>query len=143
MATFKQPIRDEIDSLKAKKKATGVSNATVNRMLSLVRAILRMSFKLGWIESVPRSNLCRNQKRIRWLTKEEAAKILSYLPEHQERIARFALLTGLWQGNILGLEWSQVDLVREVLWIHADQAKGRKAIGIPLPDAAVTLLRES
>ena len=135
--------KEEIDSLKVKKKATGVSNATVNRMLSLVRAILRMSFKLGWIESVPPVELMPEpKKRIRWLTKEEAAKLLSYLPEHQERIARFALLTGLRQGNILGLEWSQVDLVRKVLWIHADQAKGRKAIGIPLPDAAVTLLRE-
>lgn len=135
--------KEEIDRLKEKKKATGVSNATVNRMLSLVRAILRMSYKSGWIESVPPVELMPEpKKRIRWLTKAEAAKLLSYLPEHQERIARFALLTGLRQGNILGLEWSQVDLRRRVLWIHADQAKGRNAIGIPLPDAAVTLLRE-
>ncbi len=66
----------------------------------------------------------------------------SFLPSGaKERIARFALLTGLLQGNILGLEWYQVDLRRRVLWIHADQEKGKKAIGIPLPDAAVTLLR--
>ena len=112
-------------------------------MLLLVRAILRMSYKSRWIKSVPPVELMPEpKKKIRWLTKEEAAKLLSYLPGHQERIARFALLTGLRQGNILGLAWSQVDRVRKVLWIHADQEKGRKAIGIPLPDAAVTLLRE-
>ncbi len=73
---------------------------------------------------------------------DEVSKLLSYLPEHQERITRFALLTGLRQGNILWLEWSQVDLPRKALWIHADEAKGRKAIGIPIPDEAVSLLKE-
>ena len=67
--------KEEIDRLKAKKKATGVSNATVNRMLSLVRAILRMSYKSGWIESVPPVELMPEpQKRIRWLTQTSKRK---------------------------------------------------------------------
>ncbi|MCL4461403.1 MAG: tyrosine-type recombinase/integrase [Nitrospirae bacterium] len=110
-------------------------------MLALIRAILRMAYKAEWIEAVPPVDMMAEpKKRIRWLTEEEADRLLSELPVHQERIARFALLTGLRQGNILNLAWSQVDLARKVLWVHPDQAKGRKAIGVPLAEAAVLLL---
>jgi integrase len=52
----------------------------------------------------------------------------------------FALATGLRQSNVTKLEWSQVDLVRRVAWIHADQAKGRKAIHVSLNSIAVSVL---
>ena len=42
----------------------------------------------------------------------------------------------------MNLEWSQVDLIRKVLWIHADQAKGKKAIGVPLNVDAVEVIKE-
>ena len=45
------------------------------------------------------------------------------------------------QANVTRLRWNQVDLARKVMWIHPDQAKGGKAIGIPLADDAVQLLR--
>ncbi len=45
------------------------------------------------------------------------------------------------KANVTGLEWSQVDLERRVAWVHPDQAKARKAIGIPLNDEAVVVLR--
>lgn len=135
--------KEEIDRLSERRKSTGVTNATVNRMLALVRSIFRMAYKAGWIDTVPPVEmLSEPKKRIRWLTEEQAQKLLTFLPEHQERITRFALLTGLRQGNILSLQWSQVDLPRKVLWIHADQAKGRKAFGIPIPDAAVSILED-
>ena len=56
-------------------------------------------------------------------------------------MARFALATGLRQGNVMALEWSQVDLERGVAWVHPDQAKARRAIGVPLNKDAVAVLR--
>jgi integrase len=47
-------------------------------------------------------------------------------------LVRFALATGLRQADILGLEWGQVDLEKAVAWVNADQAKARRAIGVPL-----------
>jgi integrase len=52
------------------------------------------------------------------------------------------LETGLRKSNVTGLQWSQVDLRRRCAWIHPDQAKGRKAIAVPLSAAAVLVLRE-
>jgi hypothetical protein len=39
--------------------------------------------------------------------------------------------------NVTGPQWSQVDLVRRVAWIHPDQAKSRRAIPVPLNTDAV------
>lgn len=62
------------------------------------------------------------------------------LPEHLAEMVRFTLATGLRQANVTHLEWSQVDLERRVAWIHADQAKARKAISVPLNAEAVLVL---
>lgn len=46
------------------------------------------------------------------------------------------------RSNVTGLLWSQVDLTRRAAWVHADQAKARKAIAVPLSAAAVIVIRE-
>ena len=58
-------------------------------------------------------------------------------------MARFSLSTGLREANVTGLQWNQVDLQRKVAWIHPDQAKARKAIGIPLNEDAVAVIRQN
>jgi integrase len=50
------------------------------------------------------------------------------LPEHLAAMASFSLSTGLRAANVTGLQWTQVDLIRRVAWIHPDQAKARRAI---------------
>lgn len=53
---------------------------------------------------------------------------------------RFDLATGLRQANVTELEWSQIDLERRFAWIHADQAKARKPISVPLNMVAMSVL---
>jgi integrase len=81
-------------------------------------------------------------RRIRWLTREQAGRLLDALPQYLKFPAQFSLATGLRQGNVLELEWSQVDLQRQVAWVHPDQAKARKAIPVPLNDEALEAIRE-
>ncbi len=56
-------------------------------------------------------------------------------------MAAFTLSTGLRRANVTGLTWEQVGLERRLAWVHPDQAKGRKAIGVPLNDTAMALIR--
>jgi O-succinylbenzoate synthase len=44
---------------------------------------------------------------------------------------------------VYGLEWSQVDPKRGVALVHADQAKARRAIGVPLNEDAVAVVGSS
>ena len=86
---------------------------------------------------------CRNPSgAFGGLTREEANRLVGALPEHLAAMARFSLETGLRRANVTGLLWSQVDLQRRTAWVHADQAKARKAIAVPLSATAVIVIRE-
>ena len=133
-----------VDKITDAKLAQGLSNATVNRTLELLRAILRKSVNdWEWLERAPQIRMLKEPtRRIRFLTREEAQRLLAALPEHLADMAAFSLSTGLRASNVTGLQWSQVDLVRRLAWVHADQAKARKAIPVPLNAEAVLLVRK-
>ncbi len=76
------------------------------------------------------------KNRIRWLTVEEANRLLKELPPHLKDMAAFTLATGLRASNVLELQWSDVDLIKHHAWIHPDQAKTKKAIPVPLNSIA-------
>ncbi len=135
--------RAVLDRLVEAKRAEGVSNATVNRSMEVVRAILRKAAnEWEWLDRAPAVRMLPEPKRrIRWLTQEEAERLIGELPEHLAEMVRFSLATGLRKANVTGLEWSQVNLGRRIAWIHPDQAKSRKAIGVPLNAEAVLVLR--
>src|ERR1700739_1676337 len=115
---------------------------TYNRYADLVRAILRLALAKGWIEAEPKFARMKKPKgRIRFLSPDEWARLKKALPAHLKGLAIFSLATGLRQKNATHLEWSQVDLARRVCWIHPDQAKAGEAIGVPLSDEAVRVLR--
>lgn len=135
--------RDLIDRVTHARIADGVANGTVNRMLALVRALLRCAERhWEWIERAPFVRMLPEpKKRIRWLTHDEANRLLEELPEHLAEMMRFTLATGLREANVAYLQWSQVDRSRQCAWIHADQAKARKAIAVPLNADALAVLK--
>lgn len=127
----------------AEKKRKESSAGTANRYLAVIRAILRRAaLEWEWIDKPPRIRLYPDPKRrVRWLTPEQAQRLLAELPEHLAEMMRFSLATGLRQRNVAGLEWSQVDIERRAAWIHADQAKGRRPIPVALNDTALEVLK--
>lgn len=134
---------DRVDAIKRARKGEGVSNATVNRTLSVLRAILRRAERQWrWIDRAAAVSLLPEPKqRIRWLTREEADRLIAELPEHLADMAQFTLATGLRASNVTGLEWSQIDMQRQVAWVHADQSKSRRALGVPLNASAIEVIR--
>lgn len=136
--------RDLIDKITDAKIAEGVSNATVNRLLEVLRAILRRCVnEWEWLDRAPFIKMLKEPtRRIRYLTHNEAQRLIAALPEHLADMAAFSLATGLRRANVTGLQWSQVDLTRRLAWIHPDQAKARKAIAVPLNAEAVLLIRK-
>lgn len=115
------------------------SESTRRRYINTLSAICRLSGHDPKIKRPP-----TKQGRIRWLTKAEwtnlRASLLSIAP-HLVPIAELGVTTGLRMSNILGLEWSQLDLKRALIWIHADQAKGNKPISVPLSKDALRVLK--
>lgn len=141
--TLESITKVKIEQIKQIKIDTGVTNATVNRMLALLRSVLNRAEKeWEWIDKSPHVRLLpEEQGRVRWLTFEEAERLLAELPSHLAAMARFTLATGLRASNVSGLEWSQVDMQRRCAWIYADQAKGKKSIAVPLNNDALAVIR--
>lgn len=63
------------------------------------------------------------RRRVRFLRREEADRLIDALPEHMKPIVKFALATGCRAGEMLGLEWSRVNLVRKVAWLDHGTTK--------------------
>lgn len=139
-----QITRDVVDGLKQESQLGGVSDATTNRRLQVLRAILRRAaLEWGWLDKLPRFRLLKEpQGRVRFLSREEAARLLEELPAHLQSMARFALATGLRQSNVRDLRWSRVDLTRGAAWVEAKEAKAGRAIPVPLNNDALQVLAE-
>lgn len=134
---------DRLANLIQSYRATGVKNSTANNLLTLVRTVLNAAQGWGWLRTVPTvPQLPVTERRLRWLTRAEADRLLIEVPAHLKPLVRFSLATGLRQQNVVQLEWNQVDLERRIAWIHADQAKGKRRITVPLNADAVVVLRE-
>ncbi len=136
--------KTRVDTIKSAKQNEGVSNATVNRTLALLRSILnRAKQDWEWLDSTPNVRLFpENATRVRWLSHEESDKLIDELPEHLKAMTRFTLSTGLRESNVTGLQWTQIDMQRRCAWIHADQAKGKKAIAVPLNSDALVVIQQ-
>lgn len=132
------------DALRAQLTPKGkpMSASTANRYLAVLRAVLHRAHELQWIRAVPKiEDFDTEEHEPRWLTREEFEGLVAELPEHLKAPARFAVLTGLRLGNVQQLVWGRVNLAQAHVWIPASTAKGRKAIGVPLPPEAVELLK--
>ena len=144
-----QKMLDDIDSeliesIAQEKEQTGVSLTTVNRMLEIIRAILNKAQKeWQWLHTVPLIRMRKiENKRVRWLSKKQADRLLQELPNHLRDMATFTLATGLRQSNVTGLQWSEVDLIRKHALIHPDQSKTKKAIPVPLNSQAIAIIEK-
>jgi len=130
----------------------GLKKSTINRYLEVINHLLNLACMewedeggLTWLENAPklrREKLSkREKKRVRWLTKQEADRLLKELPVHLKPIFKFGLNTGLRTANLRDMEWEQVDLTRKVVWVHPDSAKSGNAISVPLNDEAIEVVR--
>ena len=127
---------------KSGKSGRPISNSTVNRMLEVIRAILkRAQTDWEWIDSTVQIKLLpKPLPRDRWETPEKIEELFNELPEHQQDVLIFDVATGLRKGNVLSLEWPKVDFQRKHAYIESGNSKSKKAIPVPLNDLAMAIL---
>jgi integrase len=126
-----------------RRQKDGVANSTINRALEIVRRILYLARDdWGWIARVPKIRMLKEPKRrVRFLTEEEADRLMLALPEHLVPVVQFALATGCRMTEILRLEWNRVDFDRRVSWLDPGTTKNGDGRGLPLNRDAILALR--
>ena len=119
-----------------------VTAATRNRYRALIRAILRACEReWAWLERAPALRMEPEPKRrVAYLTREQAAKLINELPERYRKVVQLALLTGLRRANLFGMCWENVNLERGMVIFHADETKAGRRLLVPLSEHAKAIL---
>jgi integrase len=118
--------------------------AAVNRPLALLRHLLRLAHEeWGELDVVPKIRQEKEpQGRLRWLTQEEATKLLSASKKSRNTtlgdLVEFSLFTGVRRGEALGLTWDRVDRARGVIRLELTKSGRRREV--PLSSNADAVL---
>lgn len=131
----------KLDSYAAWLAERGNSGATVNRKMAALSAVLRTAMDRGHLSRLPRMPRSREVSgRIRWLTDDEEAALLSLLGRwsypSEARLVAFLVDTGCRLGEALRLEWRDVGDKAAHLW----QTKSNVPRTVPLTRRAAACL---
>ena len=118
--------------------------ATTNRVLACLKHMI--SKAVDWdmvteetLKKVRKVKLLKeDNKRLRFLTIEEIQRLLNYCPSHLKPIVTVALHTGMRKGEILNLQWQQVDLSHG--FVLLDKTKNGERREIPIDETLRTML---
>jgi len=136
----------KVKRLATKSRQTGapLSAAAINRPLALLRHLLHLAHEeWGVIASIPTVRLeDEPEGRLRWLTPEEANRLLATASESRNPdlvdLIELSLFTGLRQSEALELTWDRVDRSRGVLLLEVTKSGRRRQV--PLNETADAVL---
>jgi integrase len=109
--------------------------ATINRELACLRTIFRRAVDSGKLASSPMRSfklLPEDNVRDRVLTEDEYQRFVECAPEHLKPVIIMAWETGMRKGEILNLNWSQVDLKKGLIRLEASGTKTGKGRIVPI-----------
>ena len=129
-----KPLKDiapiHIERIKAAMAKSGGSPRSIQYMLSFVKAVFNFAIRNGIFGSNPAAQVKTpkvNNKRIRFLSHDEADRLLAELATTSTQLRDMALLslhTGMRAGEIFALTWGDIDPDRESISIR-DSKSGR------------------
>ncbi len=125
-----------------------VKPETVNKDLACLKTMFNKAMDWGCFDAVnPVSKvsfLKSENKRLRYLEKEEIPILVEHCNGHLKPIVIIALNTGMRKGELLSLKWQDVDFRRETIQLL--KTKNNKVRHIPMNNAvkdALLSIRES
>jgi integrase len=117
-----------------------LSAATVNRCLALLSHMLRLAVEWGYLRESPyRAKKLRETQRTRLLSPDEKKRLIKASGEPLRQFVVVALSTGARGGELLKLEWKDVDLERKTVTFVG--TKNGRTRTIPLNSAATKALQ--
>jgi integrase len=122
--------------IKARREA-GLADSSISRELKILRAAVaawKRDHDADDLPALPHDRLAHPPGRVRWLTQEQADALIAAAHQtkapHLADFIRLALHTGMRSGEMLGLEWSRVDLRQNLIYLET-QKNGKRG-SVPL-----------
>jgi len=124
----------------------GRSDGTVNRYLSAMRSAWNWGRTAGLIPTErrwpERLLLTEPRGRMRFLSDDELASLLNVAREHSVQMYAaivVSIATGIRQGELLRLDWPDIDLTKQTLRVHI--TKNDEPRTVHLPESACEALK--
>ncbi len=134
-------IRPMLDTYLASRKANGVSEASIKRELVVLRAAVRKAIEWQWIAQDPMAGYKLPKadiQRQRYIEDVEFERLLNAAHPAISPVLIVARHTGMRQGEILELDWQNVDLKRG--WLFVSRSKSGEGRPVPLTSEVVKML---
>lgn len=125
LGTIKQK---QIESFKAEQLKTHLSKKSINNNLALLSRVLRLAEEWGQLGHAPRVRLLKiprtQDSEYRWLSREDAAKLIAQTEGRLKAMVMVAINTGLRLGELEALHWDDVDLKAQKITVRRSFALG-------------------
>lgn len=135
----------DIEDYIGERRKECVSNATINRELACLKKMYNLAIKWGEAKKNPVNDvefLEEPPGRTRFLSEEEALRLINCSSDHLKPIVITALNTGMRLGEILSLRWNQVYFKNVIEpYLEIAKTKNNKKRFIPLNDDMVDLFK--
>ena len=131
----------DIEKYKAKRKEQ-VKPASVNRELALLKHMYSKAIEWGKLKDSPakKVKLLKGEvKRVRFLIPEEINTLLSNCADYLKPIVTVALHTGMRKGELLGLQWPQIDFEQGIITLT--DTKNNERRDIPMNETVKATLK--
>jgi len=140
----------DIKSYRSRKLKDGYNTKTINNQVAVLRRMLSEAEELGLIPYVPTvRRLPQETADFDFLTFEEAEQLLAAAEGQWWLMIFVALKTGLRQGELLGLQWRDIDfeagrimVSRSIHRGHIGTPKSGRARLVPLCDDVLEALQD-
>jgi len=119
----------------------GHTPSTVNRHLTILRAILRMGVRDHRLDAGALPEIEpfeENNERTRWLNQEEEARLLAAAPEYLRPALLVDIHTGLRRGELLNLRWDDIEFAAQSMRVR--ESKSGKGRHVPMDSVVVKTL---
>jgi len=118
-----------------------LKNSTVNREVACIKHMFNKAVEWGYLLNNPLKTVKKLKEppgRIRYLNAEEIERLMVQCADHIKPIVVMALNTGMRKGEILHLQWGDIDFKNRIL--HIRQTKNNEHKTIPINDTLLNCL---
>jgi len=126
----------------AERQRAGRTAETINREMDVLRAAFRLGYQRDLLQKAPViERLPALGVRNEFFTRQEIDALLPCLLEYLRDVVLFGFLTGWRKGEIVGLQWSNVDRSGAVIRLEPAQNKGRTVRVLALEGELAALIK--
>ena len=149
----KEVKRRDIENLMLDMKIKGISNKSINSVMTFIQAVFSYGVEAGYFKNNPIGKikkLPQVKKPVRFLN-EKQMQVFLECAKNSRFYALFAtaIYTGMRRGELLALEWSDIDFKKGKISVNKQYYKGikqstktNKARYVDIPNNLLEILKE-